>query len=105
MSSSSITCAITGTASFGKHYVLKTTEGEELISPEALFHTVADQQMGLLLLDIIRRVEKLEPQPDPEEEGGQEADGDRVAEAAQQAAAPVKKSAVKKTPAQREASQ
>lgn len=54
------TCAISGAASPGKHYILKTTEGDELVCPEALFHPAADANLGELLLHLAARVQKLE---------------------------------------------
>lgn len=97
------TCAITGEESAGKHYMIKTTDGgEEAVSPEALFHSRADREMGLLLLDMARRIQALEEQLAP-------AEGDRVQQAAQEAAAPVKKApaakAAKKVPGQRKAAE
>ncbi|MFJ3812585.1 hypothetical protein ACIPWE_40280 [Streptomyces sp. NPDC090073] len=61
------TCAISGDESPGKHYVLQSTEGSELVSPEALFHNEADRSLAALLSDVDRRVRALE-----EKDGGQE---------------------------------
>lgn len=97
------TCAITGTESPGKHYMIKTTDGgEEAISPEALFHPQADRDMGRILLDLARRLDAVEKALAPAESG------DRVQQAAEEAAAPVKKApaakaAGKKLPGQRKA--
>lgn len=54
------TCALTGEESAGKFYLLRTTEGEETVSPEALFHTEADGNMGRMLLELVQRVQRLE---------------------------------------------
>lgn len=54
------TCALTGEESAGKFYLLRTTEGEETVSPEALFHTEADGGMGRMLLELVQRVQRLE---------------------------------------------
>lgn len=50
----SYTCAVTGETGTGKHYVLKTTEGEELVSPDAL---LVDRRV---LEDLAARVAQLE---------------------------------------------
>lgn len=50
----SYTCAVTGETGTGKHYVLKTTEGEELVSPDAL---LVDRRV---LEDLAARVARLE---------------------------------------------
>lgn len=57
-----VTCAITGEETTGKLYVLKTTEGEELVSPEALFHNGADRKLARALASLVRRVQDLEDQ-------------------------------------------
>jgi hypothetical protein len=54
------TCAITGQPLPGKAYILKTTEGEELVSPEALLHPDADAALGDLLMNLAVRVQRLE---------------------------------------------
>lgn len=53
-------CAHTGRPIEGKAYVLKTTEGEEFISPDALFHTKADEGLGDLLTELQDRIRTLE---------------------------------------------
>jgi hypothetical protein len=88
-------CAVTGDESDGKHYVLKTTEGEELVSAAALFGNPEDAAKLLKAVERLRgRVEQLENLlHDQEQEGGkQEQEGGKVAEAAKKAAAPVKRS-------------
>jgi hypothetical protein len=52
-------CALTGQTT-PKAYILRTTEGEELVSPEALLHPEADRGMGDLLLDMAVRISRLE---------------------------------------------
>lgn len=117
------TCAVTGEKSNAKHYILRTTDcSEELISPDALF---GEPGKGVretrLLKQLQQRIERLEDlfingRTDVSDEvlgeaaqtaddvltlsedGGRE-DGDRIAEAAKKAAAPVKKA-----PGQRKAS-
>lgn len=54
------TCAISGETSPGKHYILKTTEGEETVCPEALFHNQADYAMARMLIELQNRVQHLE---------------------------------------------
>lgn len=80
------TCALTGEESAGKFYLLKTTEGEETVSPEALFHTEADGNMGRMLLELVQRVQRLEE-----------------ALEATWGAQPAKKAPAKKAPVQRKA--
>ncbi|WP_371591258.1 hypothetical protein [Streptomyces sp. NBC_00470] len=70
----------TGKPIAGKAYVLRTTEGEELLSPEDLFHGDADAGLGDLLRSLAERVRTLEeaaadrtwPEPAPEEPQGAE---------------------------------
>lgn len=96
------TCAITLDASEGKHYVLKTTEGEELVSPRALLG--AREPSALYRARItklegrIERLEKLLVERD--QEHVQEDDAAEPAEPS-----PAKKTAApaKKAPAQRKA--
>jgi hypothetical protein len=90
------TCAISGNETGAKHYILKTTEGEELVCAEALFHVVADANTGRLLLDLISRVEHLEAALEELHDEDQAADAGPIAKAAAKAAAPVKKAPVKK---------
>lgn len=109
-------CHLTGEETTGKLYVLRTTEGEELVSPEALFHPQADSDVGRIILDMAGRIQRLEellldsdaaskeaPAADIEEEASKEAappeSEDRIEAAAAKAAAPVKR-----TPRQRKAS-
>lgn len=71
-------CAISGEQSNSKHYILKTTEGEELICAEALFHNEADRLMGRMLVDLVRRVEKLEAGPGDEDQAAAAAAGKKT---------------------------
>lgn len=80
------TCAVTGDESEGKHYVLKTTEGEELVSPDAFLNPVkflhkAARDLGEMEV----RLKRLEDLLQDQEDGG------KVAQAAKKAAAPVKR--------------
>lgn len=73
------TCAISGEKSPGKHYILTTTEGQETIAPESLFHNAADRKMGQLVLDMAARLKRLEsrllpPQETAEPEAATEPD-------------------------------
>jgi hypothetical protein len=85
------TCAVSGAASAGKHYVLTTTEGTELVCPEALFHTGADLRLATLIVELQERVRELEERL--------EVKGDT----AQADAEPVEPVPAKKAPAQRKA--
>lgn len=57
---STYVCAVSGEESPGKHYVLRTTEGEELLCPEALLGTRAHRDVLRLVADLARRVRELE---------------------------------------------
>lgn len=59
------TCAVSGKETEGKHYVLRTTEGEELICPEALFNHRAYRDTLRLVVDLTRRLEALEERLSP----------------------------------------
>lgn len=103
------TCAVTGEESGGKHYILRTTEGEELISPEALFGSQdGGEQLLKLLGNLTDRIEALEGQLEElhgqeEEHAEDQEQAEPIAAAAEKAAAPVKKAAAKKTAASRKA--
>ncbi len=95
-------CAITGDTSTLKHYVLKTTEGEELVSPAAL---LSDRRRREEVASLVERIEHLAArvtrlEAEARQEDGQE---DDAAESAKPS--PAKKTAApaKKTPAQRKA--
>jgi hypothetical protein len=90
------TCAISGEQSPGKHYILKTTEGEELVCPEALFHNGADRRLVVALVELQNRVALLEGDK-PEDQG----DDDEDQAAAEPKPAPAKKAAAKKTAARK----
>lgn len=99
---STYTCAITGEESGLKHYVLKTTEGDELISADALINPVK------FLKEIARdwgqlrnRVERLEQLL---VEAADVPDGADDGKEPTAAAAPAKKAAAKKVPAPRDES-
>lgn len=106
-----ITCAVTGESSTGKHYVLKTTEGEELVSPHALLNPVkflmeAARDLGRFRAQIEQLEERIdaltgdkEPDLGPAEDDQAHEETDQIREAATKAAAPVKKA-----PGQRKAS-
>lgn len=90
-------CAVSGEETSGKQYILRTTDGpEELVNEETLFPTIETANPWPTLEKLLRRVQFLEEQllgqaevePDP---GAEAAPADRVQEAAQEAAAPVKK--------------
>jgi hypothetical protein len=108
------TCAISGDTSTTKHYVLRTTEGDETVSPEALFHTRADREMGRIVLDLARRVGVLEralaragieDQDEDQDHGDSEEKAPQKEDQGEEKkAAPAKKATpAKKAPAQRKA--
>ena len=98
----SYTCAVTGDTGTGKHYVLKTTEGEELVSPAAL---LSDRRRLEEVASLVKRIEDLAARVTRlEAEAHQEhVQEDDAAEPAKPS--PAKKTAApaKKTPAQRKA--
>jgi hypothetical protein len=97
------TCAISGEQSPGKHYILKTTEGEELVCPEALFHNGADRRLVVALVELQNRVALLEGDK-PEDQGDDDEDqGDEDQAAAEPKPAPAKKAAAKKAAAKKTA--
>lgn len=79
-------CAIENREITGKAYILATTEGHEIVSPEALFHKLADENLGDLLGSLQARIERLE-------EDVERANSDPIGSAAKEAAAPVKRTA------------
>lgn len=85
------TCALTGQGIDTKAYILRTTEGEEIVSPEALFHPDADANLGELIADLVARIGKLEAALEERNE------------AMPKAPPAAKTAAAKKTPAQRKA--
>lgn len=56
----SYTCSRTGETSDGKHYVLRSTEGDEIVSPGSLFGAGLDDENAKLVRDLQERVEQLE---------------------------------------------
>jgi hypothetical protein len=86
------TCAVTGEEGPGKHYILRTTEGEELVSPDALFGSGNSDALERHVKKLQERVEKLE------EERRQE-QGDEHRKAAEQT--PVAQAAKKTTAARK----
>jgi hypothetical protein len=98
------TCALTGQTIATKAYIIKTTEGEEIVSPEALFHPDADVNLGLLIADLVERIGALEAALEAKESDGQEDGVDPAAAGNPQATAPPAKAPLpKRTPGQRKA--
>lgn len=87
----SFTCAVTGEESDGKHYIVRSTEGEEVISPEALLGGGKTGRSEPSVKSLAERVERLE-----ELLGEKENEGRKEAEEEKKAAAPAKKAAAKK---------
>lgn len=93
------TCAVSGETSPGKHYVLNTTEGQELVCAESLFHNGADRRLATVLVELQMRVAELENRLGLAEGDKPEAEGDNADQAAEEPAKPAKKTAAKKTAA------
>ena len=55
------TCDISGRTSDGKHYLIPTTEGTDVVSPRALFGA-DDSYARRLIRELTERVEALEAQ-------------------------------------------
>jgi hypothetical protein len=91
------TCAVTGEESGGKHYILRSTEGEELVSPDALFDGRSSDVLERHVKRLEVRVMRLEKLLVDQEAGKEQ--GDSEDQAADVKEAPAKKTAAKKTAA------
>lgn len=91
------TCAISGEESEGKHYILRTTEGEELVSPHVIINPVN------VLKEIARDWGKLKLRMERLEKLLVELGADADQEQKKTDAAAPKKTAAPKAPAPRKA--
>lgn len=95
-------CAVSGAQSAGKHYVLTTTEGQELVCPEALFRSAHTAESDKILSSLAKRVRELEDTVDAlirQNDERDQVDNEDQAEDQEHAGGAVKKTAAKKTAA------